>query len=113
MLQNKFTPYYFGCYAQSVNFGQCVSTGPNANSGLYGPDDPALSPGKIALDDRFAPAAPFPASVTCGKIKVQVYGQAGADQAIKRPVPVSVGTSPLLNRTSWVQPPYDGGECPP
>jgi hypothetical protein len=113
MLQNKFTPYYFGCYAESANFGQCVSTGPNASSGLYGPDNPALSPGKIALDDRFAPAAPFPASVTCGKIKVQVYGQAGADQAIKKPVPVSVGTSPLLNRASWVQPPYDGGECAP
>jgi hypothetical protein len=113
MLQNKFTPYYFGCYAESANFGECVSSGPNANSGLYGPDNPALSPGKIALDDRFAPAAPFPASVTCGKIKVQVYGQAGANQAIKVPVPVSVGASPLLNRASWIQPPYDGGECPP
>ena len=27
----------------------------------------------------------------------------------KSPVPVSVGTWPLLNRASWVQPPYDGG----
>lgn len=109
MLQNKFTPYYFGCYSDKTNFGVCD----NINSGLYGPDDPALSPGKIALDDRFAPAAPFPASVTCGKIKVQVYGQASANQAIKKPVPVSVGASPLLNRPSWIQPPYDGGECSP
>jgi hypothetical protein len=109
MLQNKFTPYYFGCYSDKTNFGACNSL----SSGLYGPDNPALSPGKIALDDRFAPAAPFPANVTCGKIKVQVYGQAGADQAIKIPVPVSVGTSPLLDRASWIQPPYDGGECPP
>ena len=113
MLQNKFTPYYFGCYAQSANFGRCVSTGPNASSGLYGPDDPVLSPGLIALDDRFAPAAPFPASVTCGKIKVQIYGLAGSNNAIKKPVPISVGTSPLLNRASWIQPPYDGGSCPP
>jgi hypothetical protein len=111
MLKNKLTPYYFGCYAQSANFGQCVSTGPNATSGLFGPDDPVLSPGKILLDDRFVPAAPFPASVTCGKIKVQIYGQAGPEQGIKKPVPVSVGTSPLLNRASWIQPPYNGGEC--
>ena len=109
MLQNKMTPYYFGCYSDKTNFGACNSL----SSGLYGPDNPALSPGKIALDDRFAPAAPFPATVTCGKIKVQVYGQAGPDQPIKKPVPVSVGTSPLLNRASWVQPPYDGGECSP
>jgi len=72
-----------------------------------------LSPGLIALDDRFAPAAPFPASVTCGKIKVQIYGLAGSNNAIKKPVPISVGTSPLLNRASWIQPPYDGGSCPP
>jgi hypothetical protein len=109
MLQNKFTPYYFGCYSDKTNFGVCN----NMTTGLYGPDNPALSPGKIALDDRFAPAAPFPASVTCGKIKVQVYGQAGAEQSIKVPVPVSIGTSPLLNRPSWVQPPYNGGECTP
>ena len=25
----------------------------------------------------------------------------------------AVGTSPLLNRASWVQPPYDAGECTP
>jgi Glycosyl hydrolase family 81 C-terminal domain len=109
MLQNKMTPYYFGCYSDQSNFGACN----NMDSGLYGPDNPALSPGKIALDDRFGPATPFPASVTCGKIKVQVYGQAGPDNPIKVPVPVSVGTSPLLNRASWVHPPYDGGECPP
>jgi hypothetical protein len=109
MLQNKITPYYFGCYSDQSNFGACNSM----DSGLYGPDNPALSPGKIALDDRFGPATPFPASVTCGKIKVQVYGQAGPDNPIKVPVPVSVGTSPLLNRASWIQPPYNGGECSP
>lgn len=109
MLQNKMTPYYFGCYSDKSNFGACNTM----DSGLYGPDDPALSPGKIALDDRFGPATPFPASVTCGKIKVQVYGQAGPDNPIKVPVPVSVGTSPLLNRASWIQPPYNGGECSP
>jgi hypothetical protein len=109
MLQNKITPYYFGCYSDTTNFGVCNGD----QSGLYGPDNPALSPGKIQLDNRFADAAPFPASVTCGKIKVQVYGQAGADEGAKVPVPVSVGTSPLLNRPSWVQPPYDGGQCPP
>ena len=108
MLQNKMTPYYFGCYSDKSNFGKCNGIA----SGLYGPDNPVLSPGKVVLDDRFAPAAPFPTSVTCGRIKVQVYGQAGSNQAIKIPVPVSVGTSPLLNRASWVQPPYDGGECP-
>jgi hypothetical protein len=109
MLQNKITPYYFGCYSDKTNFGLCNGQ----DSGLYGPDNPVLSPGKIQLDNRFADAAPFPASVTCGKIKVQVYGQAGADNAAKVPVPVSVGTSPLLNRASWIQPPYDGGECSP
>jgi len=109
MLQNKITPYYFGCYSDKTNFGVCNGD----QSGLYGPDNPALSPGKIQLDNRFADAAPFPASVTCGKIKVQVYGQAGADEGAKVPVPVSVGTSPLLNRASWVQSPYDGGQCPP
>jgi hypothetical protein len=44
--------------------------------------------------------APFPANVTCGKIKVQVYGQTGNDQRKKVPVPVSVRTSALLNRAS-------------
>ena len=45
------------------------------------------------------------------RIKVQVFGLAGPnpDPTPKVPVPVSVGTWPLLNRASWVQPPYDGG----
>jgi hypothetical protein len=46
-------------------------------------------------------------------VAYKVYGQAGAVQNIKVPVPVSVGTSPLWNRASWIQPPYDGGECSP
>src|SRR5438874_3226459 len=111
MLGNKITPYYFGAY-------NCVDKNPpnpnakpcdDSTSGLYGLGDPGL---KVTLDNRFAATAAFPASVTCGKIKVQVYGQTGPDQPIKVPVPVSVGTSPLLDRASWVQPPYDGGECP-
>ena len=110
---HKITQYYFGRY-------DCVDKNPpnpnakpcdDSTSGLYGLTAP---PGLlVSLDNRFAATAPFPASVTCGKIKVQVYGQAGPNQGIKRDVPVSVGTSPLLNRASWVQPPYDGGECTP
>jgi hypothetical protein len=107
MMENKITPYYFGCYSNKTNFGEC--NGPA--SGLYGLDTVGFN--IIKLDDRFAPAAAFPASVTCGKIKVQVYGHSGDVQSKKVPVPVSVGTSPLLNRASWVQPPYDGGQCNP
>jgi len=109
---HKITPYYFGRY-------NCVDKNPpnpnakpcdDSTSGLYGLTTP---PGLLViLDNRFAATAPFPASVTCGRIKVQVYGQTGANHAIKVPVPVSVGTSPLLNRASWIQPPYDGGSCP-
>ena len=112
MQGNKMTPYYFGAY----NCNDKIPNPPNpkpcddSTSGLYGLGDPGL---RVTLDNRFAATAPFPASVTCGKIKVQVYGQAGADQTVKVPVPVSVGTSPLLNRASWVQPPYNGGECAP
>jgi hypothetical protein len=122
MEKNKMTPYYAGCYSDRTNFGLC-----NGNqSGLYGLSIPALAFEKINLDNRFEVpncdptmancyrgAAPFPSSVTCGTFKVQVYGQAGADQGAKKPIPVSVGTSPLLNRASWIQPPYDGGSCPP
>ena len=103
--KNKFTHYYFGCYhLQQANRDDCAS-------GLYGLE--TGSPLKITLDDRPLPehppaAKPFPPNVTRGKIKVQVYGQAGPDQTKKAPVPVSVRTSPLLNRASWVQPPYDG-----
>jgi hypothetical protein len=106
MSSNKITPYYFGCYSDKRNFGRCNGT----QSGLYGLGNPGLF---VHLDDRFAATAPFPSSVTCGKIKVQVYGAAGPAGVQKLPVPVSVGTSPLLNRASWVQPPYDGGECTP
>src|SRR6266496_6343731 len=74
MLENKMTPYYFGAY-------NCNDKPPNppnpkpcddSTSGLYGLGDPRL---KVTLDNRFAATAPFPASVTCGKIKVQMYGQ--------------------------------------
>jgi len=122
MLQNKITHYYLHCYhpfgnADDGNIGKCDGT----LSGFYGLslagiDEP--QPQVVVLDRR-RPGYPnidnpsFPASVTCGKIKVQVYGAASAFQSDKVPVPVSVGSSPLLNRASWVQPPYDGGECPP
>jgi hypothetical protein len=113
MQQNKITPYYFGGY-------DCNAKSPNppnpppcddSTSGMYGLADPP--PLRVTLDNRFAATAPFPANVTCGKIKVQVFGAAGPPGVQKLPVPVSVGTSPLLNRASWVQPPYDGGSCPP
>jgi hypothetical protein len=110
---HKITPYYFGAYncvdknPPNPNAKPCV----DSTSGLYGLTAP---PGLLViLDNRFAATAPFPASVTCGRIKVQVFGHAGPVQDIKRDVPVSVGTSPLLNRASWVQPPYDGSECTP
>jgi hypothetical protein len=110
---HKITQYYFGRYdcvdknPPNPNAKPCV----DSTSGLYGLTAP---PGLlVSLDNRFAATAPFPNSVTCGRIKVQVYGQAGPDQGIKRDVPVSVGTSPLLNRASWVQPPYNGSECTP
>jgi hypothetical protein len=122
MDKNKITPYYAGCYSDKTNFGLCNET----QSGLYGLVNQALSVEKINLDDRFEVpgcdptmsdcyrgAAPFPSSVTCGTIKVQVYGQAGSNQGAKKPIPVSVGTSPLLNRASWIQTPYNGGECTP
>ena len=80
MLQNKLTPYYFGCYSDQSNFGACN----NMDSGLYGPDNPAQSPGTRLRSTIDSPRSrPFPASVTCGKMKVQVYGQAGPDQPIK------------------------------
>jgi hypothetical protein len=123
MEKNKLTSYYAGCYSDKTNFGLCNGT----QSGLYGlANVPDLAFEKVNLDNRFEVpncdptssdcyrgAAPFPSSVPCGTIKVQVYGQAGADQGAKKPIPVSVGTSPLLNRASWIQPPYDGGSCPP
>ena len=128
MQANKITPYYFGCYSSLPDFSLCR---PGDASGFYGLENPPniREPSLcVSLDNRFEQpgppcdptqpscyrgAAPFPASVTCGRIKVQVYGQAGPDGLNKDPVPVSVGTSPLLDRASWVQPPYDGGECTP
>jgi hypothetical protein len=122
MLQNKITNYYLRCYHPFGNpndgdIGKCDGT----SSGFYGLSLAGLDqpqPQVVVLDRRRPPDPniqnfSFPATVTCGKIKVQVYGQAGPDQNVKVPVPVSVGSSPLLNRASWVQPPYNGGECTP
>jgi hypothetical protein len=96
MEKNKMTPYYAGCYSDKRNFGQCNGT----QSGLYGLVHQDLAVAKINLDNRFEVlgcdptmpncyrgAAPFPSSVTCGKIKVQVYGQAGPNQGLKKPIP--------------------------
>jgi hypothetical protein len=122
MDKNKITHYYLRCYHPFGNpndgdIGKCDGT----SSGFYGLSLTGLDqpqPQVVVLDRRRPPDPniedpSFPPSVTCGKIKVQVYGQAGSDQSAKNPVPVSVGTSPLLNRASWVQPPYNGGECTP
>jgi len=104
---NKITSYYYGGYwCIERAFGTPLCN--DSQSGLYGLDAGAR---RVTLDNRFAEAKAFPDRVTCGRIKVQVYGQTGNNQSVKVPVPVSVGTSPLLNRASWVQPPYDGGEC--
>ena len=122
MLQNKITQYYLRCYHPFGNpndgdIGKCDGT----SSGFYGLSLAGLDqpqPQVVVLDRRRPPDPniqdpSFPASVPCGKIKVQVYGQAGPNQGVKNPVPVSVAASPLLNRASWIQPPYDGGECTP
>ncbi len=48
--------------------------------------------------------APFPDTVTNGTLTVQFYG--GSSGAPLFPVAVSQDASPLLNRSSWVLPPY-------
>ncbi len=113
--KQKITDYYFSCYAsQSTNAGICDdSNGYNLANGYYGLIPAGGAPeAVVVIDDRFDTPKPFPSKVTCGTITVQVYGQP-APQNLKRRVPVSTGTSPLLNRASWVQAPYDGGECAP
>lgn len=48
--------------------------------------------------------APFPQRVTKGTLTVQIYGGSSAQPMF--PVSVSQDTSTLLNRASWVEPPY-------
>jgi hypothetical protein len=111
MQEHKITNYYFNCYnsfCPEVDIGKCDGK----PSGFYGRsltglDQPQAS--VVVRDTRGVPNLEFPCSVTCGKIRVQVYGASVPADRVE--VPVSVGTSPLLNRASWVQPPYDGGEC--
>jgi hypothetical protein len=113
--KQKMTDYYFSCYAsQKVNAGICDdSNGYNLANGYYGLVPPTGVPESVVvIDDRFAAPRAFPSNVKCGTITVQVYGQP-SNQPIKRPVPVSTGAHPLLNRGSWIQAPYDGGQCTP
>lgn len=109
--QQKMTDYYFACYASlQLNAGICdTSNGYNLNNGYYGLNTAAPTT-TVWLDDRFGKPESFPASVACGTITVQLYGSVAPD-SIKRSVPVSTGTDPLLNRASWVQTPYGGGQC--
>lgn len=114
MQEHKITNYYFRCYNSlcgEADIGLCDGKG----SGFYGLSLERPDPHQTFVVVRDArpgiPNQEFPCNVRCGKIKVQVYGPAGSEPSTKVPVHVSVGTSPLLNRASWVQPPYDGGEC--
>jgi hypothetical protein len=52
---------------------------------------------------------PFPVTVADGTLQVQIYGGSGPQPLF--PVNVSVDASPLINRASWVKPPY--GPAPP
>jgi hypothetical protein len=48
--------------------------------------------------------APFPENVANGTVTLEIYG--GSSAAPLVPLQVSQDTSPLLNRASWVAPPY-------
>jgi hypothetical protein len=95
LYQSKITEYYF--------------------DGVYGD-----SRGQIPLflgDDRGSYKDAFPSTVSNGTVTVQVWG--GSTAAPQLPVQISEDASPLLNRASWVRPPFrptldrlsqDGGE---
>ena len=55
----------------------------------------------------------FRQAVKDGTLTVQIYGGSGAQPLF--PVPVSVETDPVLNRASWIKPPYvpEIGQPPP
>ena len=55
-------------------------------------------------DQHNAFHAPFPESVKDGKLTVEFWG--GSSGAPLVPVQISQETSPLMNRASWVAPPY-------
>src|SRR5262249_33662225 len=90
---NKFTDYYFGCYATLPNLSDCDPSIPNS---LYGLADPKFIEFQmVEINNRPPnPVVPkaFPAAVTCGRIEAYVYGTAGA-QPTKAPLPVSTGTN--------------------
>lgn len=82
LYQSKITEYYF--------------------DQIYG-SNRGLIP--VWFGDQFTNTkAPFPDSVTNGTVTVQIYG--GSSGAPLFPVAVSQDASPLVNRSSWVLPPY-------
>ena len=109
----KITDYLFTCYADlPPSAGLCT----DQSSGFYGLDYSMPNPpGMVVVDKRFYnEQTDFPATVTCGTVTVQVIGQSGPyPNPAKVPMPVSVGTAPVLGRASWIQPPYDGKDCKP
>jgi hypothetical protein len=58
----------------------------------------------VGIKDQPGGIAPFPNEVSNGTLTVQIYGGSGPQPVF--PVPVSVETDPILNRASWVKPPY-------
>lgn len=83
LYQSKATEYYTDQY-----FG-----GPDGSLPVF-----------IGIKDQPGGNAPFPTVVKNGTVTVEIYG--GSGQQPLFPVPVSVETDPLLNRASWVKPPY-------
>ncbi|MBV9267415.1 MAG: hypothetical protein JO061_14685 [Acidobacteriaceae bacterium] len=83
LYQSKVTEYYTDQY-----FG-----GPDGRIPVF-----------VGIKNQPGGNAPFPAVVKNGTLTVEIYGGSGAQPLF--PVPVSVEADPLLNRASWVEPPY-------
>jgi len=121
---NRVTPYDAQCISDvSVDTGACAATGGKINpSGYYTGGSPVGSPptGRLLWLGNPPPGTggltPFPSCVKNGAIRIEVWGGAGPEMTsdsriIRYPMPVSVDASPLTNRASYVQPPYDGKAC--